>query len=589
MKKMLPILLIGLVIVGGAVSAETILPSEEIPLATTDAAALQRLGLLIGTENGMELEREVTRAEAVVMTTRTAGLIPADTLVTDTSFADIENHWAKHWIVHLHRSGYIDGVSETAFEPERSVTGKEFGKMLLSTMGYEITDLDQVYQMGKDAGLLENNFTKSVVYNNDILLRSDVARLCFSALTAKTASGQMLYKTLIEKGLYQESDFSGVLYCALPAPRKTTFADKINNTLMPQDQNYMFSPLSIKMALGMTVNGAEGETKAEILNAMEVGDLQAFNAYARKLIETYSKAEVVQLNIANSIWINRTRNFADFLDSYRETIEEFYQGDTFLVNDTNAVQQINSWANEKTNGKIPNLIDNPEFTAFLANAVYFKGRWQQPFSEHATQKEIFTSRDGKQSEMDFMRNTGYFNYFGSDSLQIIELPYSNREEHFDEGGRYESTTTHEDLSVSMFLLLPKEGRVTDVEQLLTEKQLKPAYVSIHLPKFEAAFSTSLNDILNTLGVKKAFDSETAEFVKMFTGERMWLTDSIHKTYIKVDETGTEAAAVTGFAGGGTSMPPQPMEFKADHPFTYVIRDNISGEILFMGEYAFAEK
>ncbi len=588
MKKMFVLLLVGFLMVGCCARAETILSRENIPLAHTDAAALQRLHLLLGTPDGLELDRRVTRAEAVVMVTRMAGLIPSDTIVTETVFSDVSDHWAKHWIIHLHRLGYIDGVSETAFEPERTVTGEEFGKMLLSVMGYKVTELSQVASIGKEVGLLENNFTKSVVYNNDVLLRSDVARLCFASLTAKTASGHMLYKTLIEKGGYQERDFEGVLYCSTPAARKTTFADKINNTMMPQDANYMFSPLSIKMALGMATNGAQGETAAEILHALEIKDLQAFNANAKSLIEIYSKADIVKLSIANSIWINRTRMLSSFLDSYREIIGSYYKGESFEVNDADAVQQINSWVRDKTNGKIAKVIDNPDFATFLANAVYFKGTWQQPFPPNATQKKIFTSRDGKQTEMDFMSQTGYFSYFENESLQIIELPYSNREEHFSESGGFEGVTNHEDLSVSMFLFLPKEGRVVDVENLLNTKQMTTAYVSIQLPKFETEFSTSLNDVLKALGVRKAFDKEEAEFFRICTGESLWLTDSIHKTYIKLDEMGTEATAVTGFAGGSTSMPPQPKKFTADHPFTYVVRDNLSKEILFMGEYAFAE-
>ena len=108
-----------------------------------------------------------------------------------------------------------------------------------------------------------------------------------------------------------------------------------------------------------------------------------------------------------------------------------------------------------------------------------------------------------------------------------------------------------------------------------------------MPKFKTEFSTSLNDIFHALGIKKAF-SRQAEFGKMFEEGNMWITDSIHKTYINVDENGTEAAAATGIGGAGSALPPQPIECRADRPFTYIIRDNLSGEILFMGEYAFAD-
>lgn len=588
MKRITGILLVFVLLCSlTAGAAETMLGREEIPLAETEAAGLQRLGMLLGTEKGLELEREVTRAEAVVMISRTAGLIFDDIGYLTPAFSDIDGHWAEDMIEKFYHAGYINGVSETRFEPDRTVTGKEFAKILLTVLGYEITDLKQAYEKGRESDLLNNNFTKSVVYHDMTLLRSDAVRLCRSALTTLDASGKMLYKKLIENGMYQQSDFEGFLFGGTPAAKKTTFADEINNTLMPQDQNYMFSPLSIRMALALAANGAEGETKSEILGAMKAEDLDAFNEQAKKLIETYSKTDVVKLNVANSIWINRSRCEMQFSEAYRKSIADFYRGDAFEVTDANAVKEINSWVSEKTNGKIPTLINDPDFWAYLANAVYFKGQWQMPFNPNTTKKETFTDRHGEKAEMDFMHKTAYFNYFENDGLQMIELPYSNREVKLDENGEYAGSEYHEELSVSMFLLIPKEGRVTDAEALLKSETLQSAYVHFSMPKFKTEFSTPLNDIFHALGIKRAF-SRQAEFGRMFEEGNMWITDSIHKTYINVDENGTEAAAATGIGGAGSALPPQPIECRADRPFTYIIRDNLSGEILFMGEYAFAD-
>lgn len=569
---------------------ETILNREQIPLAETEANGLYKLGLLKGTENGLELEREVTRAEAVVMVSRVCGLVFTDIGYPEPAFIDIQGHWAQDIIEKFYHGGYIDGVSDTAFEPERAVTGKEFAKILLSAMGYEVNDLEQVYELGKETGLLPNNFTKSVVFNDEVLLRSDATRLCFSALLAKLADGEMLYKTLIENGMYQESDFEGILYCTsgTPIPSETTFADKLYNTMMPQDQNYMFSPLSIKMALALAANGANGDTKAEILSAMGIDDLDTFNTQAKALIDTYSQSDVVKLEIANSIWMNVSNSGGmQFSDTYKKSIADFYRGEVFDVTNETAVDEINNWVNEKTHGKITSLVDNSDFWTFLANAVYFKGKWQSPFSENATKKATFTDRNGTKSQIDFMNKTGYYNYFENDGMQIIELPYSNREEHFSESGEYQGTDVYEDLSVSMFLLLPKEGRITDAEQILKTTPLQSVYVDLSIPKFKTEYSVSLMDIFAELGMKTALDKDTADFTAMYEEGNMWISDGIHKTYINVDEQGTEAAAATGIAGGATSVPPQPILFQADHPFTYIIRDNNSGEILFMGEYAFA--
>lgn len=567
---------------------ETILDRAQIPLAETEAEGLYKLGLLKGTEDGLELEREVTRAEAVVMVSRVCGLVFTDIGFPEPAFADIQGHWAQDIIEKFYHVGYIDGVSDTAFEPERTVTGKEFAKMLLSAIGYEVNDLEQVYELGKETGLLADNFTKSVVFNDEILLRSDTARLCFSALAATRADGKMLYKALIENGMYQEIDFEGILYSGTPIPSETTLADKLYNTMMPQDQNYIFSPLSIKMALALAANGANGDTKAEILSAMGIEDLTAFNNQARTLIDVYAQTDVVKLEIANSIWRNVSNSGGmQFSDTYKKSIADFYRGEAFDVTNETAVDEINNWVNEKTHGKITSLVDNSDFWTYLANAVYFKGSWHSPFSEHATEKATFTDRNGAESQIDFMNKTGYYNYFENDGMQIIELPYSNREERFSESGEYQGADVYEDLSVSTFLLLPKEGRITDAEQILKTTPLQPAFVDLFMPKFKTEFSVSLMDIFAELGMKTSLDKDTADFTAMYDEGNMWISDGIHKAYISVDEQGTEAAAATGFAGG-TSAPPQPVLFQADHPFTYIIRDNNSGESLFMGEYAFAE-
>ena len=588
MKKMTAILLIvALLCSVTAGAAETVLEREQIPLAQTEAAGLQKLGMLLGTEKGLELEREVTRAEAIVLISRATGLTFPEDGSAQSAFADIQGHWAKDTIEQFYHAGYIDGVSETAFAPERTVTGQEFAKILLTVLGYEVTDLEQAYEKGMESDLLSNNFTKSVVAQNATLLRSDTARLCFSALTAKMPSGTLLYQHLIEKGLYARNDFEGVLFSGTPIQEETTFADAINNAYMPQDQNYMFSPLSIRMALALAANGAEGETRSEILGAMKTEDLDAFNERAKKLMETYSETDLVKLNVANSIWMNRSKHPMQFSDAYRTSIADFYHGGAFEVTDENAVKEINSWVSEQTNGKIPTLISSSDFWAYLANAVYFKGQWQMQFNPGATKKETFTDRNGEKKEIDFMHRTGYYRYFENDGLQIIELPYNNREAILDENGEYAGSKQYDELSVSMFLLIPKEGRVTDAEALLKNETLQSAYVSFSMPKFKTEFSTSLNDIFNALGIKKAF-SEQAEFEKMFESGNMWITDTIHKTYINVDENGTEAAAVTGIGMAGSALPPQPVECRADRPFTYVIRDNVNGEILFMGEYAFAD-
>lgn len=189
-----------------------------------------------------------------------------------------------------------------------------------------------------------------------------------------------------------------------------------------------------------------------------------------------------------------------------------------------------------------------------------------------------------------MHRTGWMNYYGDSQLQAVELPYRNRLEKIDDNGQYIGSEQYDDLNLSMFILMTGE-KIADPEKVLTRllerKAFDNIYVDLSMPRFKTEFSTGLNDMMKALGVEKAF-TEDAEFSRMFDAGNMWITDTIHKTYISVDEKGTEAAAVTGMAMAGSSLPPEPTIMKANRPFTYLIRDNTSGEILFLGEYAFVE-
>lgn len=603
MKKRFCILLSFVLIFGlfgTAIAEERILERSQIPLAEREAGGLVNLGILKGNENGeLELERPVTRAETVALINRLiTGNLSVNYVGCMLSFSDVRGHWAECEIGRFYQSGYINGTSETTFEPERTVTGKEFTRILLMVLGYSDATTANAYELGVEVGLLCDNFTKSVVLGNgyqfyeESLLRSDAARLCIAALNTKKPDGKPLYKELIERGCYEQSDFEGVLYavCGVPDIQSevATFADKLN-AQMPSDQNYMFSPLSIKMAFAMAANGAEGETQKEILDTLGI-NLETFNTFSQELIEKYQKTEVLQLNIANSIWINKSNTSQAFRKDYADTIQKFYQGTAETVTDEDAVDRINGWVNEKTNEKIPTIISDNNFWAYLVNAIYFKGAWLNEFSESATAPDDFTQRGGAVRQTDFMNRTGWMRYYGDSQLQAVELPYRNRVEKYDENGQYKGSERYDDLDVSMFVLLG-DGKVSNPQEtlarLLDEDAFSSTFVALSLPRFKTEFSTSLNDIMKALGVEKAF-TEDAEFSRMFDSGNMRITDAIHKTYISVDEKGTEAAAVTGIGMAGSALPPEPTVLKADRPFTYLIRDNTSGEILFLGEYAFVE-
>lgn len=558
-----------------SMAEENMLSREEIPLY--NGGGLDRLGVLKGTEKGFELEREVTRAEALTFISRTLAMEEEN--AKQSPFTDVKGHWAEKTVDLFYEKDFVDGVSETLYAPDRTVTGQEFIKILLSSMGYENITLENALEKGKETGVISNNFTKSIVKQNFTLLRSDVLRIIHSAFTAKCADGVTVYKKHIEKGLLSEKDFEGVLWSVTPLAKPLSFADKFYNKI-GSDESYMVSPFSVKMALLLLANGAEGETKAEILDLLGVENLDEYNEEMKKLSEKYATSKSFTLNTANSVWMNKDNTKQSFSENYKDKVSTYYGAEVKDTNNQNAVKEVNAWVNDKTNGKIQNLIERPDFLALLANAVYFKASWQNEFSKGATYKDTFHGIKGDREE-EFMRRTAYMNVLYNDGLKILELPYKNRVEVRDEKGMLEDAYT-EDINISMYILMGDE-RVTDVDALIEGEELKREYVALYLPKFETEFTLPLTGILKSLGMRSFF-SDNADFTKMVDFGNMKVIDAIHKTYIKVDEKGTEAAAVTGMMAGATSSkPPEPIEFKFDKPFTYVIKDKTSDEVLFVGE------
>ncbi len=362
------------------------------------------------------------------------------------------------------------------------------------------------------------------------------------------------------------------------------FADKLN-IQMPKNENYMFSPLSVKMALALATNGAEGETESELLNALGVYDISGINAFSKDIIERYSKAENLRLNIANSIWINEGKTPQKFSADFKDLATEYYSAEVKTVDSSNAIDEVNSWVSEKTNEKITELINNSDFWAMLVNVIYFKGNWEKEFNDNLTEKADFTNFDGSISKLDFMNRTGWMNYASEGDIQAVELPYKNRFDSFSEDGQYTGTEVY-DVDVSMYLIMTDTDK--NIAKMLNEMayfdRFESKYISLSMPKFKIEYETSLNDILRNIGINRAFETN-AEFGKMFDSGNMFFTDTIHKTFINVDEKGTEAAAVTAMVMAGSALPPEPMELKFNKPFYFVIRDNTSGEVLFMGRLA----
>lgn len=362
-----------------------------------------------------------------------------------------------------------------------------------------------------------------------------------------------------------------------------SFADELN-AKMPTDKNYMFSPLSIKLALGLLLNGADGKTKDEIIEALKISGVESFNESSKKLMQTFENDRTFTFDIANAIFLNTDRAEGEFKTDYTNTLKDFYNAEPMSVNDNNAVSSINNWVNEKTHGKIPTLANTNEFSACLANAIYFKAGWQDEFPKEKTAKDTFTDANGRLSEIEFMNNTKNFKYYCENDISAAVLPYKT--------SIYDDDTQTETRSNSrLCMVVMKGGKMPYNAAEFAKKALeKGEYKKLNLkmPKFELKFETSLNKILQDMGVKTAFTRD-ADLSKMLGGD-IFVTDTIHKTYIKVDEKGTEAAAATGIMVGATSFMPEenPIDFFLNEPFSYVIMDEASKEILFVGKYSYAE-
>ncbi len=367
------------------------------------------------------------------------------------------------------------------------------------------------------------------------------------------------------------------------------FADELN-AQMPSDENYMFSPLSIKTALALVANGADGETESEILSAVEIKNIDDFNALSKDFTEKYSQTDILSLSMANSVWINKDKTTQKFSGEFEQIASEYYGATAKSVSGKNAAHEINSWVSDKTDGRIPQVLHSgDDFWAMLVNAIYFKGAWQDEFNEDATKADKFISADGASSQIDFMNKTEWINYTQTKSAEIIELPYKNRADKFDEKGEYLGSDVFDDIDVSMYVIAAENdiNPAAELEAAIEGGSFERRYIKLSLPKFKIEYEASLNEMLMNMGIVSAFSENGAQFEKMFDNGNMAFTGVRHKTFITVDEKGTEAAAVTAIGMAGSALPPEPYEIKFNKPFYFVIRDNAGEEILFMGRYAYA--
>ncbi len=341
--------------------------------------------------------------------------------------------------------------------------------------------------------------------------------------------------------------------------------------------NVFISPSSILTALAMTYNGAEEETRSAmeetlLLQGMSMDEINA--AFADLLTILENPDPEVELAVANSLW---AREGVDFNEDFLQRNRDYYKAEIAELDfsDEDAADQINAWVKEKTRDKIEEIVEAPiaqETILFLINAIYFKGEWSEPFDTELTREIPFNLPDGSQKNHPVMFRKYDFRYLENDLFQAVSLPYGKNER------------------VSMYIFLPAEGvkleeLYEDMNSTTWENWLNSFRVmegEVGLPRFEFDFEISLNETLKTLGMGIAFDDEAADFSGMHPiPPRLYISEVKHKTFVAVNEEGTEAAAATSVEIAVTAMPESFMMI-ADRPFFFAISDDMTGTILFMG-------
>ncbi|KAK0396238.1 hypothetical protein QR680_001634 [Steinernema hermaphroditum] len=362
-----------------------------------------------------------------------------------------------------------------------------------------------------------------------------------------------------------------------------TQADFALHFLKRHPESVIVSPLSISTALAMVYAGSDGTTKDEIRQALagDIADKEIHEYFMYVLKQAGKPSSDVILEIANKVYVQEGFKI---LKEYESLIEKEYDGNFQLTDFSDSFKSskiVNSWVSQATHGKIQDLI-NPSMIdsmtrMVLVNAAYLKGSWKTKFDENRTISEQFYQSPDHEKEVRMMNIRGKYGYSKSETAEVLRLPYS-------------------DETFVMYIVLPQERyglqsfvKATNGNDILALFDCcQTRTVQVKIPKFKIETSLELTDALKEAGIKNAFDASSADFSKM-TGDRsLYVSDVVHKAFVEVDETGTEAAAATGavmrLRCAAPSMPEEVVIFHANHGFLYFIVNTTSKGILFAGSF-----
>ena len=348
-----------------------------------------------------------------------------------------------------------------------------------------------------------------------------------------------------------------------------TFGLNVLNTLIQGNagNNTAIAPISIAMALQITYNGAVGSTQQAMAQTLQLGGLgvsQLNSDNAALLGALLDPDPQVDLTIANSLWVPLGSNTVSA--AFVSADQTYYGAEIGDI--AGAPANVNAWVAAQTQGEITQILGPGDYVTVVANTVYFKGQWTDGFQPSQTVPLPFTLADGTQATVPTMQQTGAFSFFQGANFQAVSLPYGS--------GRLSMLIVLPDTGVDPSTLVATVTPAT-IDSWVAQMTMN-ATINLSLPKFTATFATNLMPALTTLGMGAAFDPAANGFPGIFPG--FYVNVAEHKTYVQVDESGTVAAAATGV--GTTSAMPLSVNLQVNHPFFYAIRDNQTGELLFVG-------
>ena len=361
-----------------------------------------------------------------------------------------------------------------------------------------------------------------------------------------------------------------------------SFAFSLYNKTMGMNSRVV-SPLSVTYLMSMLANGADGETQQQILatlgwagEGIQQPSLQDINDYSRMLIEKTARLDkAVTVEIANYVAVNKEFKLNS---KFQKSVERDYKAGVESLNFTSpsTLKHINDWCNDRTHGMIPSIINelDPDAVSYLMNAIYFNGTWKDKFSKEETKQEMFRGYTRDIQYVDMMHRHGEYFYADGDGYSAVSIPYGN--------GAFRMT-----------VILPTEGSfLRDVMASMDggkfqelQRSMEKCNVDLKIPRFTTEVDLPLNDIISALGAPLIFSSQ-ADFSQFARGD-FYVSKMFQKAKIEVSEEGTKAAAVTAAIMMMSAMRPEKKRnvvFHADSPFAYIISENSTGSIYFMGQY-----